>query len=50
MAVNNVEGGQINSPIFDFRNKIADLARPNLFQVELTFPQLTANANIGGSG
>ena len=50
MAVNNVEGGQINSPIFDFRNKIGDLARPNLFQVELTFPQLTATANIGGSG
>lgn len=50
MAVNNVEGGQINSPIFDFRNKIGDLARPNLFQVELTFPQLTGTANIGGSG
>ena len=50
MAINNVEGGQINSPIFDFRNKIGDLARPNLFQVELTFPQLTGTANIGGSG
>lgn len=28
----------INVPIIDFRNNIADLARPNLFQVELFFP------------
>ncbi len=48
---NNIEGGQINSPIFDFRNKIGDLARPNLFQVELTFPQAgLEGAGIGGSG
>ncbi len=48
---NNIEGGAINSPIFDFRNKIGDLARPNLFQVELTFPQAgLEGAGIGGSG
>ena len=48
---NNIEGGQINSPIFDFRNKIGDLARPNLFQVELTFPSAgLEGAGIGGSG
>ena len=48
---NNIEGGQINSPIFDFRNKIGDLARPNLFRVELTFPSAgLEGAGIGGSG
>ncbi|WP_124981558.1 phage tail protein [Nonlabens xiamenensis] len=48
---NNIEGGAINSPIFDFRNKIGDLARPNLFQVELTFPSAgLEGAGIGGSG
>ena len=32
------EGKQINAPILDFRNRIGDLARPNLFQVDLAFP------------
>ena len=37
--------------IFDFRNKIGDLARPNLFQVELTLPSAgLEGAGIGGSG
>ena len=34
------EGKQINAPILDFRNRIGDLARPNLFQVEIGFPQI----------
>ena len=29
---------QLNAPILDFRNRIGDLARPNLFQVEIGFP------------
>ena len=28
----------VNAPILDFRNRIGDLARPNLFQVEIGFP------------
>lgn len=32
------EGRQVNAPILDFRNRIGDLARPNLFQVEIGFP------------
>jgi len=32
------EGKQLNAPILDFRNRIGDLARPNLFQVEIGFP------------
>ena len=34
------EGKQVNAPILDFRNRIGDLARPNLFQVEIGFPSL----------
>ena len=37
------EGKQINAPILDFRNRIGDLARPNLFQVEIGFPQIVDN-------
>jgi len=37
------EGKQINAPILDFRNRIGDLARPNLFQVEVGFPQIVDN-------
>ena len=37
------EGGIINAPILDFRNRIGDLARPNLFQVEVGFPQIVDN-------
>jgi len=32
------EGNLINAPIMTFRDRIQDLARPNLFQVELGFP------------
>ena len=32
------EGKMVNAPILDFRNRIGDLARPNLFQVEIGFP------------
>ena len=34
------EGRQVNAPILDFRNRIGDLARPNLFQVEIGFPSI----------
>lgn len=34
------EGKQVNAPILDFRNRIGDLARPNLFQVEIGFPSI----------
>jgi len=34
------EGKQLNAPILDFRNRIGDLARPNLFQVEIGFPSI----------
>lgn len=34
------EGKQVNAPILDFRNRIGDLARPNLFQVEIGFPPI----------
>ena len=37
------EGKQVNAPILDFRNRIGDLARPNLFQVEIGFPQIITN-------
>ena len=30
----------VNAPILDFRNRIGDLARPNLFQVEIGFPSI----------
>jgi len=46
---NNVEGGSIYTPIFDFRNRIGDLARPNQFQVELVFPQGLDTASVGGA-
>lgn len=45
----NVEGGSIYTPIFDFRNRIGDLARPNQFQVELVFPQGLESPAIGGA-
>ena len=35
----NQENKQISAPILDFRNRIGDLARPNLFQVEIGFPK-----------
>ena len=34
------EGKMVNAPILDFRNRIGDLARPNLFQVEIGFPSI----------
>ena len=34
----NSQGNEVNAPIFQFRNTISDLARPNLFQVQLYFP------------
>ena len=34
------EGRQVNAPILDFRNRIGDLARTNLFQVEIGFPSI----------
>ena len=51
MAVNqifqDIQGRQkvsmVNAPILDFRNRIGDLARPNLFQVEIGFPQIITN-------
>ena len=36
------EGKQVNAPILDFRNRIGDLARPNLFQVEIGFPSIVS--------
>ena len=36
----NTEGKQISAPILDFRNRIGDLARPNLFQVEIGLERL----------
>lgn len=46
-----IEGGFIDSPIFNFRDKIEDLARPNLFQVEINFPELvnTGRPGVGGA-
>ena len=46
-----VEGGFIDSPIFNFRDKIEDLARPNLFQVEIQFPEIVTSGrpNVGGT-
>ena len=36
-------------PITDFRNRIGDLARPNLFHIEMGFPDIaTKNPFIGG--
>ena len=42
--------GQTSAPILDFRNKIGDLARPNLFQVEITFLGILddGSPSIGG--
>ena len=37
----------VSSSIFDFRNKIADLARPNLFQVGLAFPSIVDDGGVG---
>lgn len=37
-----VENTNTTRSIMDFRSNIADLARPNLFQVKLTFPELIA--------
>ena len=39
------EGRQVNAPILDFRNRIGDLARPNLFQVEIGFPGIVDSGN-----
>ena len=39
------EGGVINAPILAFRNRIGDLARPNLFQCEIFFPQIVDDGN-----
>jgi hypothetical protein len=41
------ENTVLNASIFDFRNKIADLARPNLFQVELAFPAIVDDGDVG---
>ena len=36
-------------PITDFRNRIGDLARPNLFHIEMGFPEIASeNPFIGG--
>jgi len=43
------EGRQVNAPILDFRNRIGDLARPNLFQVEIGFPSIV-DAGTPNSG
>ena len=45
-----VEGGFIDSPIFNFRDQIEDLARPNLFQVEIQFPDEVAGDGQPGVG
>ena len=40
----------VNLPITDFRDKIGDLARPNLFHIEMGFPQILADGvNSGGN-
>ena len=45
------EGGKISAPILDFRNRIQDLARPNLFQVEIGFPGILddGSPSVGGA-
>ena len=45
------EGTVLNAPILDFRNRIGDLARPNLFQVEIGFPEIvdSGTANSGAT-
>ena len=47
----NTEGKQISAPILDFRNRIGDLARPNLFQVEIGFPGILDDGtpSVGGA-
>jgi hypothetical protein len=44
------EGTKHNFSILDFRNKIGDLARPNLFQVEINFPDFGDDAPETGGG
>lgn len=41
------EGKAVSAPIFDFRNKISDLARPNLFQVSIGFPGIVDDGAAG---
>ena len=47
----NQENKQISAPILDFRNRIGDLARPNLFQVEVGFPGILDDGtpSVGGA-
>lgn len=40
-----VERKQIRTNIIDFRNKIGELARPNIFEVEINFPTLIEGAS-----
>ena len=49
-SAGQVEGGFIDSPIFNFRDQIEDLARPNLFQVELYFPDIVSEGRPGIGG
>ena len=44
------EGTKHNFSILDFRNRIGDLARPNLFQVEINFPEFGDSTPSSGGG
>jgi hypothetical protein len=48
VAPGAVERKQIRTNIIDFRNKIGELARPNIFEVEINFPTLIEGSSGGG--